>query len=210
MISDASATPYSTPNNPYFFTHSFVFCCLNCFDYWFYSYIFPQALLETGKDVKRLHLLLMAKEPHRYKPGTVALTKFENFKNPSNLLSPCAVCPSYVEGNIKKAIVSLTKDNKELQTKLNETNFILSKILEGTSSRIPSPELAHLAKLTLNSQVKTELHSISVCSLHVMAIFWSYTEAMSMIPTSKFRYQTQQMVAVQLDERSKPRIHFCE
>ncbi|KAH9623039.1 hypothetical protein KSS87_011916 [Heliosperma pusillum] len=55
--------------------------------------------------------------------------------------------------NMEKTVVSLNKDNKELQNKLNKTNFILSKILEGMSSGIPLPELAHLAKSNLNSQI---------------------------------------------------------
>ncbi|XP_074302648.1 uncharacterized protein LOC141634327 [Silene latifolia] len=55
--------------------------------------------------------------------------------------------------NMEEAVLSLTKDKEELQTKLNETNSILYKILEGMSSGMPSPEIAQLAKSSLNSQI---------------------------------------------------------
>ncbi|KAK9756451.1 hypothetical protein RND81_01G098600 [Saponaria officinalis] len=54
--------------------------------------------------------------------------------------------------NMEKIVESLTKDNEKLHSKFNETNLLLSKILEGMSSGIPPVELAHLAKSTLDSQ----------------------------------------------------------
>ncbi|KAK9690391.1 hypothetical protein RND81_09G124500 [Saponaria officinalis] len=99
-----------------------------------------------GSDVFGLHGILRKEAVNSGDSNSLALQNTEKVQN------------------VEKAIVSLTKDNKELQTKFNETTIILSKILEGMSSGIPPAELSRLAKSALNSQISDSANTFGGAS----------------------------------------------